>query len=128
MIKNTDKVTYRAVNKPRELGQIAELAPNAEIAPGEGHGDGLQTQYQAAVDKEQELRARLESVSAEERPTLQAELDAVLAEKNRLEELILSGAALGTPGENEIVTTGVEGSFPFTKKTYGPAIRIIFDE
>ena len=128
VIKNTDKVTYRVVNKPRELGQIAELAPNAEIAPGEGHGDGLQTQYQAAVDKEQELRARLESVSAEERPTLQAELDAVLAEKNRLEELILSGAALGTPGENEIVTTGVEGSFPFTKKTYGPAIRIIFDE
>lgn len=128
VIKNASKVTYRAVNKPKELAQIAELAPNAEVASGEAYGDALQAQYQAAVDKEQELRLRLESVSAEERPTVQAELDAVLAEKNRLEEQILNGAALGAPGDNEIVTTGVEGSFPFTKKSYGPIIKVIFDE
>ena len=128
VIKNAGKVTYRAVNKPKELAQIAELAPNAEVVPGEAHGDALQAQYQAAVDREQELRLRLESVSAEERPTMQAELDAVLAEKNRLEEQILNGAALGAPCDNEIVTTGVEGSFPFTKKSYGPIIKVIFDE
>ena len=127
VIKNTDKLTYRVVNKPSSLRQIAELTPNAEIAPGEAHGDGLQAQYQAAVDKEQALRLRLESVSAEERPTVQSELDAVLAEKNRLEEQILNGASLNAMGENEIVTTGVEGYFPFTKKSYGPAIKIIFD-
>ena len=42
VIKYNANVTYRAVNKPRELAQIAELAPNAAVAPGEGHGDGPQ--------------------------------------------------------------------------------------
>lgn len=127
VIKNTDKVTYRSVTKPKELAQIAELAPSKGVSAAETRTDDLQAQYQAAVDKERDLRLRLESVAAEERPTLQAELDAILAEKNRIEELILNASSAAIP-ENEIVTTGVEGSFPFTKKSYGPIIKIIFDE
>ena len=128
VIQNAEKVTYRTVTKPKDLRQIADLAPNVDLAPGEAPGDGLQGQYQAAVDKEQELKLRLEAATDEERPAVQAELDAVLAEKSRLEDLILSGASLTPKGEGEIAGTGVEGSFPFTKKSYGPAIKIIFDE
>ena len=127
VIKNTEKTTYRSVTKPKELAQIAELAPTKGLSSAETQIDGLQAQYQAAVDKEQELRTKLDSVSAEERPTVQAELDGVLAEKARLEEQILN-ASSDIFGDNEIVTTGVEGSFPFTKKSYGPRIKIIFDE
>ncbi|MBP5488081.1 MAG: hypothetical protein J6X77_00760 [Bacteroidales bacterium] len=128
VVKNADKMTYRAVTKPKELAQIAELAPNAAESASEIRGDALQTQYQTAVDKEQELRLRLDSVPAEERPTVLEELNAVLAEKSRLEDQILNGEPAHGMGDSEIVTTGVEGSFPFTKKSYGSTIKIIFDE
>ena len=128
MIRNSEKTSYRAVNKPKELAQIAELAPNVHDSEAEVRGDALQAQYQQAVDKEQELRLKIENVAPEERPTVQEELNTILAEKARLEELILSGQSAYGIGENELVTTGVEGSFPFTKKSYGPTIKIIFDE
>ncbi|MBO4469708.1 MAG: hypothetical protein J5740_04915 [Bacteroidales bacterium] len=128
VIRNSEKTSYRAVNKPKELAQIAELAPNVHDSEAEVRGDALQAQYQQAVDKEQELRLKIENVAPEERPTVQEELNTILAEKTRLEELILSGQSAYGIGENELVTTGVEGSFPFTKKSYGPTIKIIFDE
>jgi len=128
VIKNSGNTTYRAVGKPKELAQIAELAPNVEDSSHEPGGDALQNQYQQAVEKEQALRTRLDSVSPEERPTVQEELNAVLAEKARLEEQILNRES-SSPGMGAAVpVTGVEGSFPFTKKSYGPTIKIIFDD
>ena len=128
VIKNTDKTTYRAVNKPKELAQIAELAPNVEASEIEISGDALQAQYQAAVDKEQELRLKLESLTPEERPTVQEELSTILAEKARLEELILNAGSNSGVGDPEFTLPGAEGYFPFPRKSYGPIIKIIFDD
>ncbi|MBR0110463.1 MAG: hypothetical protein IJM05_07700 [Bacteroidales bacterium] len=128
VIKNSGNTTYRAVGKPKELAQIAELAPNVEDSSHEPGGDALQNQYQQAVEKEQALRARLDSVSPEERPTVQEELNAVLAEKARLEEQILNRESSSHGMGAGVPVTGVEGSFPFTKKSYGPTIKIIFDD
>lgn len=129
VVRNTDTPVYKAVTKPKDLARIAELAPVKEPRAPESTADGLQARYQAAADKEQELRRKLDAVSPEERPTIQAELDAVLAEKASLEEQILSERAASREiSESDIVTAGVEGTFPFTKKSYGPRIKIIFDE
>ena len=129
VVRNTETPAYRAVAKPKDLAKIAELAPVKDNRTIESSADGLQSRYQAAADKEQELRRRLDAVSPEERPTIQAELDAVLAEKASLEEQILSERAASREiSESDIVTAGVEGTFPFTKKSYGPRIKIIFDE
>ena len=129
VVRNTDSPVFKAVTKPKDLAKIAELAPVKDNKTMESSADGLQARYQAAADKEQELRRRLGAVTPEERPTIQAELDAVLAEKAGLEEQILSERAASREiSESDIVTAGVEGSFPFTKKSFGPRITIIFDE
>lgn len=128
VIKNSGNTTYRSVGKPKELAQIAELAPNVADDPSEVGVDALQAQYQQAVEKEQALRLRLESVAAEERPTVQEELNSILSEKARLEELILNSETSSNAMGAGVPVTGVEGSFPFTKKSYGPTIKIIFDE
>ena len=129
VIRNTDSPVYKAVTKPKDLAKIAELAPVKDSRASESEAGGLQARYQSAADREQELRRKLDAVTPEERPTIQAELDAVLAEKAGLEEQILSERAASREiSESDIVTAGVEGTFPFTKKSYGPRIKIIFDE
>ncbi len=128
VIRNSEKTNIRSINRPGELAQIAELAPNAADDPHEPVGDALQAQYEKIVEKEQELTKKLESVAAEERPTVQEELKAVLAEKARLGDLFLDSESSAYGIGPNVLVTGVEGSFPFTKKSYGPAIKIIFDE
>lgn len=65
------------------------------------------------MDREQELRLRLDCVPAEGRPTVLEELNAVLAEKSRLEDQILNGEPAHGMGDIEIVTTGIVGLASF---------------
>lgn len=129
VVLNPENPQYKSVTKPKELAAIAELTPVASDLITRMEGDAIQTKYQEAADRERELRQSLENAAPEERPTIQEELDAVLQEKTRLEEQILSSSnAAHEINREDVVTAGVEGSFPFTRKSFGPTIKIIFDD
>ena len=128
VVLNSQEVKYRSVGKPRELGVIAELTPVKNVPNGPVDPNDLQSRYQKAVDEEQELQRKLEAASPEERPTLQEKLLAVQAEKAVLEEQIINIQNPTPEPSFEQVLPWLEGKFNFVKKSFGPKIKIIFDE
>ena len=115
------------------LERIARLEPKEGLRQidniGNAETNALDNRYREIVERERELRHMLENADSEEHPSIQAELDLTMKEKDRVKKEITERSSLreriSNESDHEVV--GLDGAFLFTKKTLGKRIKVIYD-
>ncbi len=132
VIDNSVKPQYASISSEETRARLAELLPNVDnstlvrSSSDSEASDPWMDRYQALAEREKELRVLMLTASGEQMDLLQKELDEVMQEKIRVEEVIFETNSKTRTISEEVDrdVVGADGAFIFIKKSLGAPIKI----
>ncbi len=132
VIDNSVKPQYASVSSGEARAQLAELFPNVDnstlvrSSSDPEASDLWMDRYQELAEREMELRLLMLTASGEQMDLFQKELDEIVQEKIRVEEVIFETNSKTRTISEEVDrdVAGVDGAFIFIKKSLGAPIKI----